>query len=63
MEKFYMVVSAEGKSLYARHIAEFDKAEKVAKKAVADTHQDAFILTTTHIVVAPTPDLAVTPIA
>lgn len=57
MEKFHMVVSAEGKSIIARNAVDFDKAERAAKKAVADYHDDMYILTTTHVVRNPTPDL------
>jgi predicted transcriptional regulator len=61
-EKFYQVTGPAGKPVYQYNVTDFEKAERVAKKAVADGHEDVYILTSTHIVVAPTPDLVTTPL-
>ena len=57
MEKFYMVTGAAGKPIYAYNCIEFDKAERVAKKAVAEGRDDVYILTATHFIQSPTPEL------
>lgn len=67
MEKFYLVLSLpEGANrpvVHQYHIVDFDKAERVAKTAAVDTRKEVYILTSSHMVLAPVPEATVTPIA
>lgn len=58
-EKFYMVVSEEGKTIIARNAVTRDKADSAAKKAAFDYRQDFYILEPVAVAKAPLPNIEV----